>query len=186
MTRISQLFKSYLSGRIWPMVAIMAGIIVSAAPLIHAAWLPAPGDEPPIRVKNGSLVITLDASKWKKKRSGWQPQKGHSGESYDVVVIKGDGSTFTLDKNKIYQRIRIEYDDGAAVIIESEGRGKKTSITCNRSLHRVSPNQIIYGEKNKGYISGVYAGANGPPPSKPDCSFRSARELREIIISPRQ
>ena len=137
-------------------------------------------DEPPIRVRNGSMTITLVSSKWESSDRAWQPQDGTNAGGFIVVVEVATGSGRRLGQPVFGREVDISYSDGA-VIRFKHGARSKTKVTPKRVLTKTADDVLEYGQPGKGYITGVEVKDRN---TSWRCAFSSRARLSEIDIYP--
>jgi hypothetical protein len=138
-------------------------------------------DEPPIRVRNGSMTITLVSGKWKADGKAWTPLDGKNGGGFIVVVEIATRSGRTLGQPVFGKEVEISYSDGAVIRFKRGTLSKKTKVTPKRDLQLTSDPVLEYGQPGKGYITGVEVKDGG---TSWRCGFESRAALAEIDIYP--
>jgi hypothetical protein len=138
-------------------------------------------DEPPIRVKNGSMTLTLVSSEWKGSERAWTPLAGTNAGGFIVVVEVRSRSRYALGQPVFGKEVEISYSDGAVIKFKIGGRPGKTKVTPKRLLKKISDQVLEYGQPGKGYITGVEVKVPG---TSWRCTFRGRTGLSEIDIYP--
>lgn len=138
-------------------------------------------DEPPIRVKNGSMTLTLVSSDWKPSGTAWTPRAGTNAGGFIVVVEIVRGSRRELGQPVFGRAVEITYSDGAVIRLKYSGNAKKTKVTPKHDLRKTAAEVLEYGQPGKGYITGLEVMDRG---TSWRCSFGSRRDLSEIDIYP--
>ena len=138
-------------------------------------------DEPPIRVRNGSMTITLVSSRWESSDRAWQPQDGTNAGGFIVVVEVATSSGRRLGQPVFGTEVDISYSDGAVIRFRHGARSKKTKVTPKRDLLLTADPVLEYGQPGKGYITGVEV-KDGKTSWR--CGFESRAALSEIDIYP--
>ena len=136
-------------------------------------------DEPPIRVRNGSMTITLVSSRWESSGRAWQPQDGTNAGGFIVVVEVATGSGRRLGQPVFGREVDISYSDGA--VIRFKHGATKTKVTPKRVLTKTAEDVLAYGQPGKGYITGVEVKDRN---TSWRCAFSSRAGLSEIDIYP--
>jgi len=135
------------------------------------------GTEPPIRVRNGSMDVTLDSGTWVDNGDAWSPSTGVTAGTYFVKVVGGTG--FTCDANRTVGSgnvVSISYSDG--VTIRFTPASGRTGVRPKSDLTRATPALLKHGAAGTGHISEVKV--NGP--AGVTCSFPTTAALSEIRI----
>jgi hypothetical protein len=166
----------------YQLIAIVAVIFALAALTYFAFRLFTTGVEPPIRVRNGSMLIELAGiQEWKADGDAWTPSDGKSAGTFQVKVdASGDavceGGTAASGKD-----ISIWYSDNTEVRFKLSGLfGKKTKVWPKDTLARADPRSLRYEQVGvSGYIARVEV--KGTPLK---CTFSSASQLNAINICP--
>ena len=158
--------------------AVMTLVVLAAVVLAVGAWRPSPqaGDEPPIRVKNGSMHITLDSGSWADNGDAWSPSGGGNSGGYDVKVQCGSGASCANGAKASGNLVRVVFSDGFTVTFTPSGR---TLIRPKSQLTKVSDSLLRYGTPGSGYVQKVEVLGGGRPFL---CTFNSANALTEITI----
>ena len=138
-------------------------------------------DEPPIRVRNGSMTIALVSSAWKASRQAWTPLDGTNAGGFIVVVEVATRSGRTLGQPVFGREVEVSYSDGAVVRFKRGPISKKTKVTPKRVLRKTADEVLEYGQPGKGYIAGVEVKDRS---TSWRCAFRSRAMLSEIDIYP--
>jgi len=137
-------------------------------------------DEPPIRVKNGSMTITLVSSEWKGSERAWTPLAGTNAGGFIVVVELATRSGRKLGQPVFGTEVEIAYSDGA-VIRFKRGSASKSMVTPKRLLKKRADEVLEYGQPGKGHITGVEVKDRS---TGWRCAFTSRARLSEIDIYP--
>jgi len=134
-------------------------------------------DEATIRVRNGSMDVTLDSGTWVENGDAWSPSTGVTAGTYFVKVVGGTG--FTCDANRTVGSgnvVSISYSDG--VTIRFTPASGRTGVRPKSDLTRATPALLKHGAAGTGHISEVKV--NGP--AGVTCSFPTTAALSEIRI----
>jgi len=89
-------------------------------------------DEPPIRVRNGSMTMTLVSSKWKADGRAWTPLDGRNGGGFIVVVELAPRSGRVLGQPVFGKEVAISYSDGAVIKFKHGTFSTKTKVTFKK------------------------------------------------------
>lgn len=138
-------------------------------------------DEPPIRVRNGSMTITLVSGEWKPEEKAWTPRAGTNAGGFIVVVEIVRRSRRELGQPVFGREVEITYSDGAVIRFKYNGNSKKTRVTPKHALRKTAADVLEYGQPGKGSITGIEVKDRG---TRWSCSFGSRRDLSEIDIYP--
>jgi len=162
----------------WTLVTI---VILGAAILATGAWSarPDPGDEPPIRVVNGSMNITIGAGSWSDGGNAWVPSDGGNPGQYDVKIQCGAGANCANGSKASGNVVKITYSDGFVATVTPSGG--HTGVTPKAQLTKVSNAMLRYGQTGVGFIKSVQVLGGGQPLT---CTFASAGALTAITICP--
>jgi hypothetical protein len=138
-------------------------------------------DEPPIRVRNGSMTIALVSSEWKPSGQAWTPLDGTNAGGFIVVVEVAKRSGRVLGQPVFGKEVEISYSDGTVIRFKRGPQSKKTKVTPKRVLQQTADPVLEYGQPGKGYISGVEVKDRS---TSWRCAFGSRAMLSEIDIYP--
>lgn len=131
--------------------ALLGGAVVWCLQAFRA------GDEPPIRVKGGSLSLDLSGGTWKKRGSGeqkWKISHGTRGkEEYDVAIVAS--GTGCMEKAPKGKTVRVEYTEGKTVRwVEIKAPGRNTRVDASDPLTLTNGGQtLMWG--GTGYVSRI-------------------------------
>jgi hypothetical protein len=176
-----ELRKPKLTTRQW--IVIAAAVIVLAGLVAAARWVYFASEEPPIRVRNGSMNLVLDSGTWVTNGSAWSPSVGAITGKYDVKVDLAEGITCLSGTTATGNVIKITYGDSPNPIMITPA-AKKTQVTPKGGFTNPTPipRLLRYGTAGDGkYIRQIEVLGGG---SSFSCSFNNAQELFEIIICP--
>lgn len=137
--------------------------------------------EPPIRVKNGSMTLTLVSSDWKESGAAWTPRAGRNAGGFIVVVEIKRGSRRVLGQPVFGKEVEISYSDGTKIRLKYSGASRKTKVTPKNVLQKVAADVLEYGPPGQGYIARVEVKDRG---TNWACEFGGRAELSEIDIYP--
>ena len=72
----------------WVLIVVVLLALVGASLFVVISLL---GNEPPIRVRNGSMEVVLAQGEWKDDGDAWTPSEGKSGKGFTVTVVSANG-----------------------------------------------------------------------------------------------
>lgn len=147
--------------------AIAVLVILLLAAYLFGLYYPL-GDEPPIRVKNGSLVIELGEGEWENGGDdSWSPSKGSHTGNFLVRVDgpgKGDCQKTSTATGKM---VDLSYSAGGGVSFQAGkkfpwiGRPWQTQVRPRKDLVR-SGRTLTYNPA-EGYIKEIVVKGGGTP-----------------------
>lgn len=158
------------------------------------------GDEPPIRVKNGSMHLDLDSGGWKQDATCtdggggkcWTPDAGES-EGVFGVVIKPMPADCQLPAGAVVDRVTVGYSDGTKVSLKvgakKGGRAKewRTKVRPHGKLTREANGQrLSYGAPGDGGVVEWIELDGEDETGTPDrwrCTFTAAVPLVEACFT---
>jgi hypothetical protein len=170
-------------------VAAVAGALALAGILYVARTLADTGDEPPIRVKNGSLELQLQSRKhtWHQVNATdakhWDisghPERGKNQIDVTMAVAPGAGPSCAAHSGS-GDTLVLTYNNGTGkavtVTIKSDG-DKHTTVESTDNLTLVgSKKDRLLAYDVQGYISSVAID------SKPLCTFTAPEQLSEVVV----
>jgi hypothetical protein len=177
-------------------ILIAAGIVVATV-LIGGAllYLMGPGDEQPIRVRNGSMDLELlqaktQPNKWEDNGGdGWSQSEGKSSGLFYVKVLSAnpDGCASPATANGRF--VTISYTDGVTVTFRHAKKSFYSSpkTKVDEKDEFTNPSALLLRHGTPGdpehYISRIRV-SGGTTDLK--CKFRNAAELTEIMVCPAQ
>ena len=192
MTEITSLLRTrpMLTTRQWILIA--AGILVLAGAVGALKYLMGPGDEPPIRVKNGSMLIELEAgNKWEDNGGdGWSPSNGYTSGLFYVRITSDnpddDCAPVEIADGK---KISIDYSDKTAATFEHHRKflilSKPRTKVKPKGMFTdppLPPSLLVHGDPSDAFhISGIAVSGGG---RSVKCTFNSDSQLSEIVICP--
>lgn len=154
---------------------ILAGILAAAG-----AFAGDTGDEPPIRVKNGSLELHLltNNKHWKERGNGdvkrWKISGGTRGDdTLDVDITVNAGATCNY-QSASGNAVTMYYDNGTKVSVHSNSRHAWVDSDADLTLTN-NKRQLSY--QVDGFISRVTLDG------KDMCTFTSKTQLANLVIS---
>ena len=138
-------------------------------------------DEPPIRVRNGSMTITLGSSEWKASGQAWTPLVGTNAGGFNVVVEVATRSGLAIGQPVFGREVEISYSDGTVIRFKRGPSSKKTTVTPKNVLQKTADPVLEYGQPGKGYINAVEVKDSS---TSWRCAFEGRDMLSEIDIYP--
>jgi len=173
--------RSPLGGQTAAIVGFAA--IVGAAAGAVAAWfklraLVATGDEPPIRVKNGSMEFQLltkaGSRNWDEDGNPrkWKVSGGSRGkDEFQVTIVVRTGATCS-SQSVSGKTVEVEYSDDTKV--ELKATGKKTRLTSGKDLTRTDEKRTLeYTES--GHIRRITVDSF-------TCNFTDRDQLEHVLV----
>ena len=162
MTQTFSAGSNRRSGNRWGVIAAVVGVTVVLGLLAACSRelvAPLTGDEPPIRVRGGTMYLDLltdkntdfekddvnDKKKWHIK--GEPPRKKN-----DFFVVVLSGSSGCDRKTATGNKVDVEYSGGQSV--EFKSNSNKTKITAQKDLEHPSAKLLKY-EVQGGFISAI-------------------------------
>jgi hypothetical protein len=174
--------KQPLTPTMWVLIVVVLLALVGASLFVVMSLL---GDEPPIRVRNGSMEVVLGQGEWKDDGDAWTPSEGRSGKGFTVTVVSANGHACQNGQTGSGKEAWILYSGKTEFSFRFAGLfNPKTKVRPKDTLTRVTPQMLRHGQPgDQGYIIGVGTkdGANTW-----SCTFTSREQLSEIILCPRQ
>jgi hypothetical protein len=182
--------RSFLSSlkefaREHPYATAAIGALALAGLVAVAKLLLASGDEPPIRVKKGSMEFhVLHQGKfWKGGGQAWSIGGGifgtdggtRSKETYDVVITPNGSNVAGCPPGTrpTGASVQFTYSDGKSVTLSATG--KHTHVTADATLNR-SANKKVLVYTPTGYIAAIAVDGT------PVCTFANEDELVDVLL----
>ena len=138
------------------------------------------GDEPPIRVRNGSLEIVLKKGEWNAEVDAWSPSDDKVVSGFTVSVESSAGYSCGAGQTGSGQEVSVSYTDGTQVSFKQAGSSGKIVVQPKGILRKASPRLLEHGQANdKDYINAVEVKGGVAPWT---CEFESDKALRVIKI----
>ena len=139
------------------------------------------GDEPPIRVRNGSVDVELpETADWTADGDAWTPSKGRGSGTFQVKVESAPGYSCKAGQTGSGKEVWVWYSETAEqVTFKSEGRPERRRSGQRPSSRKPAIRYLRYGQEKPGYITGVGVRDGSKTWS---CTFSSAAELIAIDI----
>jgi len=138
-------------------------------------------DEPPIRVRNGSMKITLVSGEWVASGQAWIPLAGTNAGGFVVVVEFATRSGRRLGQPVFGTEVDVSYSDHKTVKFRIDPSTSKTRVTPKGILKKTADKTLVHGLAGRGYITGVKVKDRG---TSWTCAFGSRDALSEIDIYP--
>ena len=153
----------------------VVGAVVGAA-FTHFFLRFLSGDEPPIRIKGGSMRFDLVTQiiNWKKDGSAkkWKLSDGTRGrEEYNVIILVKPGSSCS-SQTVSGKKVRVQHSDGSWVQIK--GTGNHTKLESSADLTPADNDRALLYSAN-GHIDKVEVDSFS-------CSF-GAGELEDLLLT---
>jgi hypothetical protein len=141
------------------------------------------GEEPPIRVRNGSMDVGLTdpAFAWLADGDAWTPSKGSHSGTFEVKVASAGGHTCGQQGPKSSgKNVSVFYSNGTEVTFRISNN--KTKVRPKDTLAKVSDQLLRLGrEGDSGFITKV-AVKDGQ--TNWECGFGKRADLDAITICP--
>jgi hypothetical protein len=139
-------------------VAIGLGIVIGAGAVIGYDFIRAAGDEPPIRVRNGSIELEVlhKRRQWKEVGSGgthWKINRGERNSSSYWIYLAPTNTAHCNAAKANGGVIRFILSDDAWVQVESHNN--KTEVTSNKALTRSSDGKTLSYGNGALYIKAI-------------------------------
>jgi hypothetical protein len=131
-------------------LAIGLGIVIGAGAVIGYDFIRAAGDEPPIRVRNGSIELEVvhKSRYWKEVGSGgthWKINRGERNSDSYWMYLAPTNTTHCNAAKASGGVIRFILSDDSWVEVKSQNN--KTHVTSNKSLTRSDDRKFLrYGD----------------------------------------
>jgi hypothetical protein len=160
-------------------VAIAAAAVTGAAILgVALYFFYDTGDEPPIRVKNGSLELQLITNNkhWKENPDlkHWKISGGHrSKDPLDVTIAVNSGANCALQATT-GNALTVNYSNGTKIDVHATGKKSYVDASADLSL---STDRRLLTYTGEGFISSVVLDGNTM------CTFTSKAQLADLIVS---
>ena len=138
-------------------------------------------DEPPIRVRNGSMTIALVSSEWKPSGQSWTPADGTNAGGFIVVVEVVTRSGRVMGQPVFGKEVEIFYSDGAVIRFKRGPLRRRPRSRRSASSRRSRTRYWSMGNRATGYITGVEVKDRS---TSWRCAFKSRAALSEIDIYP--
>lgn len=159
-------------------VAALAGAVALAG-ILYLAGAFETGDEPPIRVKNGSLELQLltNSRHWKQNPDlkHWKISGGTRGKDpLDVSIAVNAGATCTVQSGT-GNAVSVTYSNGTKIDIQATGR--RSYVVSSADLTVSGPKRRLLTYSGDGFISSVVLDSNTM------CTFSNKTQLANLLIS---
>ena len=134
-------------------------------------------EEPPIRVRNGSLELHVVSASytWRKTGDHWMMTGGkRRKDDFKIQTIYSNGGTCSGNGSATGTPLRITYSDGKYV--ELTVQGKHTEVRSNADLQIVSGGQVLSYDPGSGYIQTIDVAGNNV------CTFSDKNQLDSVYV----
>jgi hypothetical protein len=150
-------------------VVVGVGLILLATLVVAARQR---GDEPPIRVRNGSMIFQLETTNWPSAKwvvdgDNWAPSQGSSKGMLRAVIQTADGYDCPAGTTLQGTSVAVTYDQTTTVTIHGGPQGR-TFLTPRNLLTLVpgsNDTQLVHGQGGTGRVTGLTVRGAGPPKS---------------------
>lgn len=164
-----------------PLALATAAAVGAVAFAIFRVLVPsAAGDEPPIRVRNGSLELRLDVrEKWKTSGTNWKITGAkRNNDEYLVFVTFNSGTPCTGNGSATGSSIEITYfvAAGNTKSVKLTVDGKHTLVDSDAPLQISTDKKVLSYSPGTGYIQSISVGG------KPFCTFTDQTQLANMYI----
>jgi hypothetical protein len=170
--------SSWLDHPVAMIVAAAAGAAIIGGILYFT--LADTGDEPPIRVQNGSLELYLPATSnkhWKQNPDAkhWRLSGGHRGKDpLDVTIAVNSGANCTAQSG-LGNLLTVHYNNGTRVDVHSNN--KHAAVDSSQDLTLSTDRHLLTYKATEGFISAIVLD------NKTLCTFTDAKQLADLVIS---
>ena len=162
------------------LIAAAIGILIGAGALLLLRVLADTGDEPPIRVKNGSLELHLLATNgtWTSTGNHWKTSGTRAHNALQLTVAtrgKANCSAYTITANLLV----IHYADqsGNEVMkVEIQSTGNHSKVTPSQPMFVSPGDPTVLGYFDAGFIKSIEADGTSM------CAFSAASQLDHLLI----
>jgi hypothetical protein len=173
--------KQPLTPTLWILIVVVLIVLVGGGLYVVMSLL---GDEPPIRVRNGSMEVVLAQGEWKDDGDAWTPSEGKSRSAFTVTVVSANGHACQAGQTGSGKEVWVLYSDKSEFTFKFAGFfNPKTKVRPKDKLAKITPQLLRYGQPDDGgFVIGVgtRSGANTW-----SCTFASPEQLSEITIDPK-
>lgn len=138
------------------------------------------GDEPPIRVKNGSLDLWLLSNRGQWKQDGnsrnWMGPGRRKKDDLDIIVAVGDGATCKAPLDRTGRKLEVHYSDSTEVDLQSTGNHTKVTSSKDLAPGNRMLQLLTYQGGPDDYISSIVLdGATV-------CTFASKQQFHGLVV----
>jgi hypothetical protein len=169
--------KQPLTPTLWILLVVVLVVLVGGGLYMVLSLL---GDEPPIRVRNGSMEVVLKNGEWQEDVDAWFPSQDQVLSEFTVMVENSAGSSCKDGQTGSGQKVLVSYTDGTIVSFMQAGSSGKIIVQPKDALRKAGPRLLEHGQANdKDYITAVEVLGGGRPWT---CEFGSDGALRVIKI----
>ena len=163
------------------LIAAAIGVLIGAGVMFLLRNLADTGDEPPIRVKNGSLELHLVTNKnatWTSTGSHWKTSGTRAHDVLQLTVAtrgKANCSAYTVAANLLV----IHYADptGNEVMkVEIQSAGNHSKVVPSQPMSVSASDSTVLAYGSAGFIKSIEADGTAM------CTFSAASQLDHLII----
>ncbi len=174
--------KQPLTPTLWVLLVVVLAALVGAG--IYMVMSLA-GDEPPIRVRNGSMEVELAWGEWKADGDAWTPSEGKSRKTFTVKVFSANGHACQAGQTGSGKEVLVRYSPKKEFSFKSAGLfNPKTKVKPKDEFAKITPPLLRYGQPDdQGYVVGVETKDGA---STWNCTFERRDQLSEIRICSNQ
>jgi len=160
-------------------IAALLGVGYCAARLLFQL-----GNEPPIRVRNGSMEVVLDSANgavWQDDGNDWSPSEGKNSGAFEVKVESAGGHTCgEAGQTSRGKDVSILYSDGTDVTFRI--LNSKTKVKPKDKLTKAGDRFLRLGQPGDGGFITKVAVKGGQVDW--ECTFGKPQDLSTINICP--
>jgi hypothetical protein len=139
---------------------IGAGLVLLASLAVVARQA---GDEPPIRVRNGSMIFELESGAWVPGGGNWTPPPGANRGTMQVVIVNADGYDCTGRFEGT--SLQVTYDQRTIVTLNRAGNGR--TVLSPGNVFDLVPGsngaRLRHGQDGTGHITQFVIRSAGQP-----------------------
>jgi hypothetical protein len=162
------------------LIAAAIGVLIGAGVLFLLRNLADTGDEPPIRVKNGSLELQLLAkgATWTQTGSHWKTSGTRIHDLLKLTVAtrgKASCTAYTVSANQLV----LHYADPAGnevMKVEIQSTGNHSKVTPSQPMSISSSDTTVLAYGSPGFIKSIEADGASM------CTFSLASELDHLVV----
>jgi hypothetical protein len=167
---------------------LLVGALLGAGAMFFTTTTTTADDEAPIRVRNGSLDLSLEdlTQEWEEigNSGAWRVRgKTKSSDTFEITVHPKAGATCTGTRPVTQPYVRLTYKANNADVITLDAPGHFTRVNPSNGVRLTSPAATPYRltYDAQGYIAEIAAGRN-PGQLTVLCSFANDQQLDYMII----
>lgn len=136
-------------------------------------------DEPPIRVKNGTMELWLlsHSDGWIRDGNSrnWKLHGRRTKDDLDIMIAVGSGATCTAPLDRSGRKLEVHYSDSTEVDLQSTGNHTKVTASKDLTMRDGAPQLLTYGGPTD-YISSIVMDG------KTICTFTAADQLHSLVV----